>query len=78
LFAYAILRSLPGKLTGVIGLVSRLGILFVLCLFPSPMFKRLTYYGPLKAYYWSLVACFLLLTIAGSWPVAPPFLVLRR
>jgi len=78
LFAYAILRSAPGKLSGVVALFGSLGMLVFLCFHPMSSMKTLTYYGPVKAYYWCFVACFGLLTVAGSWPVSAPFLLLSR
>ena len=44
LFAYAILRSIPNKLGGVIALVMSVAILFILPFTHKAKFRRLTFY----------------------------------
>lgn len=78
LFAYAILRSVPSKLGGVLAMSSAL---FVLCLLPfshSQLIKGLSFYGPLKGVFWGFVSCFLLLTVCGTWPVEAPYITVSR
>nr|Q9T443.1 RecName: Full=Cytochrome b; AltName: Full=Complex III subunit 3; AltName: Full=Complex III subunit III; AltName: Full=Cytochrome b-c1 complex subunit 3; AltName: Full=Ubiquinol-cytochrome-c reductase complex cytochrome b subunit [Eliurus webbi]AAF15137.1 cytochrome b [Eliurus webbi]AAF15138.1 cytochrome b [Eliurus webbi]QCT05568.1 cytochrome b [Eliurus webbi] len=78
LFAYAILRSIPNKLGGVLALI--LSIL-VLALLPhlhtsklqSLMFRPLT-----QALYWILVADLLTLTWIGGQPVEYPFIIIGQ
>nr|AAF15171.1 cytochrome b [Eliurus majori] len=78
LFAYAILRSIPNKLGGVLALI--LSIL-VLALIPhlhtsklqSLMFRPLT-----QALYWVLVADLLTLTWIGGQPVEYPFIAIGQ
>nr|AAF15169.1 cytochrome b [Eliurus majori] len=78
LFAYAILRSIPNKLGGVLALI--LSIL-VLALLPhlhtsklqSLMFRPLT-----QALYWILVADLLILTWIGGQPVEYPFIIIGQ
>nr|ACY73819.1 cytochrome b [Eliurus antsingy]QDJ00004.1 cytochrome b [Eliurus antsingy] len=78
LFAYAILRSIPNKLGGVLALI--LSIL-VLALLPhlhtsklqSLMFRPLT-----QALYWILVADLLVLTWIGGQPVEYPFIIIGQ
>nr|QCT05405.1 cytochrome b [Eliurus majori]QCT05408.1 cytochrome b [Eliurus majori] len=78
LFAYAILRSIPNKLGGVLALI--LSIL-VLALIPhlhtsklqSLMFRPLT-----QALYWVLVADLLILTWIGGQPVEYPFIIIGQ
>nr|QCT05562.1 cytochrome b [Eliurus webbi] len=78
LFAYAILRSIPNKLGGVLALI--LSIL-VLALLPhlhtsklqSLMFRPLT-----QALYWILVADLLTLTWIGGQPVEYPFITIGQ
>nr|QCT05372.1 cytochrome b [Eliurus majori] len=78
LFAYAILRSIPNKLGGVLALI--LSIL-VLALIPhlhtsklqSLMFRPLT-----QALYWILVADLLILTWIGGQPVEYPFIIIGQ
>jgi len=49
LFAYAILRSIPAKLGGVIAMFSSLLVLLTLPLSHSQSIKGLAFYGPVKA-----------------------------
>lgn len=66
LFAYAILRSIPNKLIGVLSLVRALVILFIL---PKPI-----QFIPLnKLGFWILVNVFFILTWIGSEPVEWPY-----
>lgn len=66
LFAYAILRSIPNKLRGVLSLIITLLILFIL---PKPI-----QFTPLnKLRFWSLVNVFFILTWIGSEPVEWPY-----
>lgn len=66
LFAYAILRSIPNKLIGVLSLVIALAILFIL---PKPI--QFTPVNKLR--FWGLVNVFLILTWIGSEPVEWPY-----
>jgi len=78
LFVYAILRSVPSKLGGVLAMSSAL---FVLCLLPfshSQLIKGLSFYGPLKGFFWAFVTCFVLLCVCGSWPVEVPYITVSR
>nr|Q508L4.1 RecName: Full=Cytochrome b; AltName: Full=Complex III subunit 3; AltName: Full=Complex III subunit III; AltName: Full=Cytochrome b-c1 complex subunit 3; AltName: Full=Ubiquinol-cytochrome-c reductase complex cytochrome b subunit [Chaetodipus intermedius]AAY23232.1 cytochrome b [Chaetodipus intermedius] len=78
LFAYAILRSIPNKLGGVIALV--LSIL-VLALFPllhtanqrSMMFRPIS-----QLLFWVLVSDLFILTWIGGQPVEPPFIIIGQ
>lgn len=49
LFAYAILRSIPAKLGGVLGMFGSLLVLLTLPLTHSQTIKGLAFYGPVKA-----------------------------
>jgi len=78
LFAYAILRSIPNKLGGVLGLFSSLLFLFLLPFTISNSLKGNTYYPLNKILHWSFVLSFLLLTVGGSWPVEEPYVTTCR
>lgn len=78
LFAYTILRSIPVKVGGVLALVSSILILLVLPGLHTQIIKGLSYYGPIKGYFWSHVVVFSLLTAGGHWPIEAPFLLLTR
>jgi len=78
LFAYAILRSVPSKIGGVVIMFSAICSLLLLPILHFSSMKGLTYYGPVKALFWAFVACFFLLTVAGSWVVESPFIIVSR
>jgi ubiquinol-cytochrome c reductase cytochrome b subunit len=63
LFAYAILRSIPNKLGGVIGLVLSVVFLFLFSVSSSNHFFRGCMFSPFsRFFFWLLVSNFLLLT----------------
>ena len=78
LFAYAILRRIPRKVGGVIGLVAAVGILFILPLkskklnFPTSSDLR----SQLTVFF--LFVSFVLLTYLGAIPVEEPYILLRQ
>jgi ubiquinol-cytochrome c reductase cytochrome b subunit len=77
LFAYAILRSIPNKLGGVIALLSSIIILYFLPLI-SINLNSLTFY-PLNQYlYWVFTNIFILLTWAGRQPIEIPYILIRQ
>jgi len=78
LFAYAILRSVPSKMGGVLALLASILFLLILTITHTQAIKGLTFYGPLKALFWSHVVVFGLLTVGGAWPVEAPYLALSR
>ena len=74
LFAYAILRSIPNKLGGVVGLVAAVIFLFVFSVFSSNHLFCGSFYSPLSRFiFWSLVSNFFLLTWLGRCPAERPF-----
>nr|UTN43144.1 cytochrome b [Strongylocotes lipogonus] len=70
LFAYAILRSVPNKLGGVIALVLSILILMVL---PFLKGKSSRFLVVKKVLFWNQVVVFFLLTWIGAMPVEFPF-----
>nr|ASM82746.1 cytochrome b [Hapalopeza occipitalis] len=74
LFAYAILRSIPNKLGGVIALVMSIAILFLLPLMNSN-FRGLQYYPMNQMLFWSMVVMVILLTWIGARPVEDPYIL---
>merc|ERR1712212_526702 len=78
LFAYSILRSVQSKFGGVSAMLFSILILLSLPLLHYQSMKGLVFYGPVKSLFWSFVACFCLLTLAGSWVVEPPFIFVTR
>nr|ADF28827.1 cytochrome b [Chaetodipus dalquesti] len=78
LFAYAILRSIPNKLGGVIALI--LSIL-VLAMFPllHTANQRSMMFRPISQFlFWTLVSDLLILTWIGGQPVEPPFIIIGQ
>nr|ACF76888.1 cytochrome b [Dipodomys merriami arenivagus] len=78
LFAYAILRSIPNKLGGVIALV--LSIL-VLALLPhiQTAKQRSLMFRPISQFlFWLLVSDVFVLTWIGGQPVEPPFIIIGQ
>ena len=73
LFAYAILRAVPNKLGGVVGLFASLLLLFLLPFLNRRTLKGNAFYPYRKILYWLFVLSFIILTIGGSWPVEEPF-----
>jgi len=73
LFAYAILRSIPNKLGGVVGLFLSIVVLLALPLSIKNAFNP-TYMCPAaKAIFWCLVNIFFILTYLGACPVEEPY-----
>ena len=62
LFAYAILRSIPNKLGGVIAMFASLLVLFTLPFLHSSRLRGLTFRPLGRLAFWFLMADFLLLT----------------
>lgn len=78
LFAYAILRSIPNKLGGVVALVASIVILFVLPLTFLSKFRALQYYPFNKILFWTFISIFSLLTWIGARPVEEPFIIIGQ
>lgn len=74
LFAYAILRSIPHKLGGVLALFGSLLVLLTLP-FTMTSYVRSNQFRPInKLLFWFLVGDFFLLTILGQCPVETPYI----
>ncbi len=75
LFAYAILRSIPNKLGGVLALVLSVAVLYVLPLIKLSRFKSLSFSPLFKKLIWGLFSLLLLLTWIGARPVEAPYVI---
>nr|YP_009713606.1 cytochrome b [Pseudeuphausia sinica]QGG46165.1 cytochrome b [Pseudeuphausia sinica] len=75
LFAYAILRSIPNKLGGVISLVLSIAILLIMPFTHKGKFRSLTFYPINQIMFWSLVSIMFLLTWIGARPVEDPYIL---
>nr|YP_010164371.1 cytochrome b [Scyra compressipes]QRM82009.1 cytochrome b [Scyra compressipes] len=75
LFAYAILRSIPNKLGGVIALVISVVILMILPFTHFSNFRSLTFYPINQILFWFFISIFFLLTWIGARPVEEPYVL---
>lgn len=74
LFAYAILRSIPNKLGGVLGLLAAVLVLFLFPLARNSLFFTGYFYSPRSRFlFWLFVSDFFLLTWLGSCPAETPY-----
>nr|YP_009750093.1 cytochrome b [Eudarcia gwangneungensis]QIJ46449.1 cytochrome b [Eudarcia gwangneungensis] len=78
LFAYAILRSIPNKLGGVIALLMSILILFILPFTFMKKMKGLQFYPLNQIMFWILTMILLLLTWVGACPVEEPYVILSQ
>nr|APX40367.1 cytochrome b [Stylosomus ilicicola] len=78
LFAYAILRSIPNKLGGVLALVASIAILYVLPFSENKLFSSSQFYPMSKLSFWSLLSIILLLTWIGARPVEDPYIIIGQ
>nr|YP_010287414.1 cytochrome b [Pingasa rufofasciata]UKT61745.1 cytochrome b [Pingasa rufofasciata] len=75
LFAYAILRSIPNKLGGVIGLVMSILILIILPFTFNKKIQGIQFYPINQILFWSMVMMIILLTWIGARPVEEPYII---
>lgn len=78
LFAYAILRSIPNKLGGVIALVFSIAILFILPITNIRKFRGIHFYILNQILFWSIVIIVILLTWIGARPVEDPYILIGQ
>nr|YP_010610502.1 cytochrome b [Agrilus discalis]WAP90842.1 cytochrome b [Agrilus discalis] len=75
LFAYAILRSIPNKLGGVLALVLSIAILLILPFTNKKKMMSNQFYPLNKFLFWMFVSTVLLLTWIGARPVEDPYIL---
>nr|YP_010852741.1 cytochrome b [Philagra albinotata]WGL39481.1 cytochrome b [Philagra albinotata] len=75
LFAYAILRSIPNKLGGVVALLMSIMILMILPFSYNGKFQGLMYYPMSQFNFWSFIIISILLTWIGARPVEEPYII---
>nr|WIC77842.1 cytochrome b [Alaemon alaudipes alaudipes] len=78
LFAYAILRSIPSKLGGVLALAASILILFLVPYLHTSKLRSMTFRPISQILFWCLVADLLILTWVGSQPVEHPFIIIGQ
>nr|AHX84201.1 cytochrome b [Catocala sp. XY-2014] len=75
LFAYAILRSIPNKLGGVIALIMSILILIILPFTFNKKIQGNQFYPINQFLFWNLVMMIILLTWIGARPVEEPYII---
>nr|YP_009732547.1 cob [Trachys auricollis]QHS71070.1 cytochrome b [Trachys auricollis] len=78
LFAYAILRSIPNKLGGVIALVMSIAILMILPFTNKKMIQSNQFYPMNKILFWTFLSNTILLTWIGARPVEDPYILVGQ
>nr|WEG23096.1 cytochrome b [Zenillia sp. 2 HNL-2023a] len=78
LFAYAILRSIPNKLGGVIALVISIAILMILPFYHLSKFQGIQFYPINQIMFWMMVITVILLTWIGARPVEDPYVIMGQ
>nr|AIG93792.1 cytochrome b [Monodelphis emiliae] len=78
LFAYAILRSIPNKLGGVLALLASILVLLIIPLLHSSKQRSLMFRPISQSLFWMLTANLLTLTWIGGQPVEQPFIIIGQ
>lgn len=78
LFAYAILRSIPNKLGGVIALLLSILILIILPFNSNYKIKGFKFYYLNQIIFWNFICLFIILTWIGARPVEDPFILIGQ
>nr|AUW54693.1 cytochrome b [Rhinichthys atratulus]AUW54706.1 cytochrome b [Rhinichthys atratulus] len=78
LFAYAILRSIPNKLGGVLALLFSILVLLVVPILHTSKQRGLTFRPITQFLFWTLVADMAILTWIGGMPVEHPYIVIGQ
>uniref|UniRef100_UPI001FA71B66 cytochrome b n=1 Tax=Liorhyssus hyalinus TaxID=883173 RepID=UPI001FA71B66 len=74
LFAYAILRSIPNKLGGVIAMIASIAIIIILPFTNKMKFQSMAFYPMNKLLFWTFITTMILLTWIGARPAEEPFI----
>nr|YP_002970859.1 cytochrome b [Basiliscus vittatus]BAH70394.1 cytochrome b [Basiliscus vittatus] len=78
LFAYAILRSIPNKLGGVLALVMSILILMLIPILHTSKQRTNTFRPLSQMMFWTLIADVLILTWIGGQPVEHPYIIIGQ
>nr|ADU24941.1 cytochrome b [Thylamys venustus]ADU24946.1 cytochrome b [Thylamys venustus]AHW29663.1 cytochrome b [Thylamys venustus] len=78
LFAYAILRSIPNKLGGVLALLASILVLLIIPLLHTSKQRSLMFRPISQTLFWLLTANLLILTWIGGQPVEQPFIIIGQ
>nr|BAS04711.1 cytochrome b [Squalidus gracilis gracilis] len=78
LFAYAILRSIPNKLGGVLALLFSILVLLIVPILHTSKQRGLTFRPLTQFLFWTLVADMAILTWIGGMPVEHPYVIIGQ
>nr|BBH36940.1 cytochrome b [Callogobius tanegasimae]BBH36953.1 cytochrome b [Callogobius tanegasimae] len=78
LFAYAILRSIPNKLGGVLALLASILVLMLVPFLHVSKQRSLTFRPVSQILFWILVADVMILTWIGGMPVEHPYIIIGQ
>nr|YP_010956314.1 cytochrome b [Gigantura indica]WMY89407.1 cytochrome b [Gigantura indica]BAR45744.1 cytochrome b [Gigantura indica] len=78
LFAYAILRSIPNKLGGVLALLASILVLMLVPFLHTSKQRGLTFRPLTQLLFWAFVADVIILTWIGGMPVEHPFVIIGQ
>uniref|UniRef100_UPI0030FE4628 cytochrome b n=1 Tax=Thyrsites lepidopodea TaxID=3127375 RepID=UPI0030FE4628 len=78
LFAYAILRSIPNKLGGVLALLASILVLMVVPFLHTSKQRTLTFRPTSQFLFWALIADVVILTWIGGMPAEQPFIIIGQ
>nr|WNH21828.1 cytochrome b [Bathygobius curacao] len=78
LFAYAILRSIPNKLGGVLALLASILVLLLVPFLHTSKLRALTFRPISQCLFWLLVADVMILTWIGGMPVEDPYIAIGQ
>nr|YP_003345409.1 cytochrome b [Ariosoma shiroanago]BAI53417.1 cytochrome b [Ariosoma shiroanago] len=78
LFAYAILRSIPNKLGGVLALLASVLVLLLVPILHTSKHRGITFRPLSQMLFWLLVADMFVLTWIGGMPVESPFVIIGQ
>nr|YP_010397927.1 cytochrome b [Rasbora patrickyapi]UQJ79165.1 cytochrome b [Rasbora patrickyapi] len=78
LFAYAILRSIPNKLGGVLALLFSILVLLTVPLLHTSKQRGMMFRPFTQLLFWTLVADMIILTWIGGMPVEHPFIIIGQ
>ena len=78
LFAYAILRCIPRKVGGVLGLVAAVAVFYTIPFLANKTQKATAFRVAQQFSFWRFVVVFWILTFLGAQPVEEPYIFLSR
>nr|BDQ44206.1 cytochrome b [Metaphire riukiuensis] len=78
LWMYAILRSIPNKLGGVLALFAAIVVMFILPMTTMSNKRSLSFYPMNKFMFWILITSWAILTWIGGRPVEDPYIIIGQ